>query len=131
MTLPRLLTNRASAHLASRVQSYALVDRARYYPEPDLGALDNAGQPTPTTDYSEIDCAFTDTVSAEAWQELGDPETVQAEVRVRAVEPHKGAHFLLLRRFGQDLATPIKYEVAGIKDRGRFGYVCALKKVTV
>jgi len=125
----RLLDRRSTKRLASLSVQYAFGDKARYYSEPDLSSLDNAGQPTETTDYEEIDCNFTDKVSSENWIDLVDAENIQAEIRLKAIEPNKGGRFELMKKFNLDLATSLTYEIVGIKNRGEFGYVCALKVV--
>jgi len=130
-----LTGERLTNQLEGLVTDYAYNDKARYYPEPDLSTLDDAGQPVPTTNYEEVWCNWNDAIgrnrSQERWESIGDVGDITAEVRVKGFTPNKGAHFELIVRYNKDVMNPVKFEVVDIKQRGKFGYVCALKDVSI
>lgn len=108
---------------------HAYTDTAHYIPAPDLTSLDEYGQPTASTSELLISCAFVDTVKKENWREM-DIEELDAEIYFDTFAPAKGGKVKSISRFGQTV-TNRTFEIIGIQDRGAFGYVCALKAVTV
>ena len=108
---------------------HAYTDTAHYIPAPDSSNLDEYGQPTTSTLELLIQCAFVDTGKAENWRNA-DIEVLDAEIYLDAFAPTKGGRFKTITRFGQPV-TNKTFEIVGIQDRGAFGYVCALKVVTL
>lgn len=108
---------------------HAYTDTAYYIPPPDTSTLDEYGQPTASTTKTYFDCAFVDTAKQENWQEA-DIEVVDAEIYFSTLAPAKGGTIKPVTRFGQAV-TERRFEIVGIQDRGAFGYVCALKAVSI
>jgi hypothetical protein len=108
---------------------HAYTDRAAYIPAPDLTNLDEYGQPAVSAVEITIDCAFVDQAKRENWREA-DIEQLDAEIYFSAVTPTKGGNIKVLSRFGQPV-TEQTFEITGIQDRGTFGWVCALRAVTL
>jgi hypothetical protein len=108
---------------------HAYTDTAHYIPAPDTSNLDEYGQPTVSTQELLIACAFVDGGKAETWKEA-DIEVLDAEIYFDAFAPNKGATIKSITRFGQTV-TNKTFEIVGIQDRGVFGYVCALKAITL
>lgn len=108
---------------------HAYTDTAYYIPAPDMSNLDEYGQPTVNTSELLIPCAFVDGGKAEAWTSA-DIEVLDAEIYFDALAPSKGATVKTVTRFGQ-VVTSVTYEIVGIQERGAYGYVCALKAVTI
>lgn len=108
---------------------HAYTDTAHYIPAPDLTNLDDYGQPTASAQELLIQCAFVDGGKAEKWA-TADIETLDAELYFDAFLPVKGATVKAVTRFGVPV-TNKTYEIVGIQHRGSYGYVCALKAVTI
>jgi hypothetical protein len=106
---------------------HAYTDIAAYTAAPS--GLDEYGQPTTYAAEITMQCAFVDGGKAETWKEA-DLETLDAEIYFSALTPTKGGKIKILKRFGVDV-TNKSFEVVGIQDRGAFGWVCALKVVTI
>lgn len=125
-----LVTQRLANQLQRRTESASFTDTANYFAPPSLSVLDEYGQPTQTTQHTAVSCSFTDKPAVEKWTGYADIEEIAAEVRVSSITPAKGGRFTIISRFGNDV-TEKTYEIVGIQDRGAFGYVCALKAVTI
>jgi hypothetical protein len=108
---------------------HAYVDLAIYTPTPDINTLDEYGQPALSVVQTEFICAFVDGGKAEAWKDA-DIETLDAEIFFTDITPTKGGKVEITERFGLAVTHKI-YSIVGIHDRGAFGYVCALKAVTI
>lgn len=108
---------------------HAYTDTAHYIPAPDSTNLDEYGQPTASTSELLVTCAFVDTAKRENWRDA-DIEELDAEIYFDAFSPSKGGKVKSITRFGQTV-TNRTYEIIGIQDRGAFGYVCALRAVTI
>lgn len=108
---------------------HAYTDTAHYIPAPDTSSLDEYGQPTASTTELLFDCAFVDGGKAETWKDA-DIEVLDAEIYFDAITPTKGGKIKSITRFGQTV-TNKTFEIVGIQDRGAYGFVCALKVVTV
>lgn len=108
---------------------HAYTDKAYYIPAPDTTNLDGHGQPTASTTKTYFDCAIVDTVKRENWREM-DVEDVEMEIYFSALAPAKGGKIVPVSRFGQSV-TEKTFEIVGIQDRGVFGFVCALKAVSI
>lgn len=124
----------ASANLANRLQErvkdYAFGDSAYVLIDEQTGT-DEYNAPTTTTVSVPIACSFTDKVSTEAWTGFADVENVNAEIRFNGVTPLKGYRVRITGRFGDDAHHDKDFEIVGVKNRGVFGYVCALKAVSL
>lgn len=128
--MPQLVSTRLAAQLQRRTADHAYTDAGYYIPEPDLTTLDEYGQPTASTTLIPVSCSFTDKPNRETWRGDVDIETVEAEARFSTPAPTKGGRFRITERFGQTVAERT-FEIIGIQDRGTFGFVCALKVVTI
>ena len=117
------------ANMVEAQEIHAYTDTAHYIPAPDMSNLDEYGQPTNSTQELLIQCAFVDGGKAETWQ-TADIEVLDAEIYFNAFAPSKGATIKAITRFGRPVVNKT-YEVVGIQDRGAFGYVCALKAITI
>ena len=77
-------------------------------------------------------CSFTDKPTLSIWKEHIDLEILMGEVRFNSPsEPTKGDKFKLVGRFGTAYYPDKTFEIAGCTNRDVFGFVCALKAVTV
>lgn len=130
-----------SARLTAQLQR---VTADKMYPDSaylliDVQVLDADGEPTyndynqPIVTTSEIplSCSFTDNPAQENWIGYADIEVLAAEIRFKNPRPTKGNRVRLIGRFGETTSPNDEYEIIGIRERGTFGYVCALKKVAV
>lgn len=127
MTFPLTTDDIANMREAQGIHAYT--DTAYYIPAPDLSNLDEYGQPTPAATETLMTCAFVDTGKAENWRDA-DIEQLDAEIYFSSLTPVKGGKVRTASRFGQAVASRT-YEIVGIQDRGAFGWVCALKVVTI
>lgn len=117
------------ANMVEAQSIHAYVDLANYIPAPNMASLDDYGQPTPEGVETEFTCAFVDGGKAESWKEA-DIEVLDAEIYFTDITPTKGGKIKIVKRFGQAV-TNKTYEIVGIQNRGAFGWVCALKAVTI
>jgi len=124
----RLANNRLSKHLQSRVEKMTYGDMATYITR-TASTPNNYGELTYTETTEQIACSFTDTASQEDWRDYADVQEIDGEIRFSAVTPSKGDAITITQRFGDSLYTDRRYHIIGIKDRGTFGFVCALKAV--
>lgn len=127
MTNPFTPTDIANMSDAQGIHAYT--DTAYYIPAPDMTNLDEYGQPTASTQELLIQCAIVDGGKAEAWQSA-DIEILDAEIYFDTFLPSKGAEIKIITRFGVSVDNKT-FEIVGIQDRGEFGYVCALKAITI
>jgi hypothetical protein len=133
MTYP--LTPDDIANMSAAQGMHAYTDIAVYISPPDLSSVDEYGQPIPSTTETTILCAFVDGVKGagggkrENWADA-DIEVIDAEIYFSAVTPTKGGKIKILKRFAVDVINKT-FEIVGIQDRGAFGFVCALKAVTL
>lgn len=116
-------------NMVAAQEIHAYTDLAIYHPAPDITNLDAYGQPTPSATETEFACAFVDGGKAESWKDA-DLEVLDAEIYFTDITPTKGATVEITERFGVTV-TNKTYQIVGIQDRGAFGYVCALKVVTI
>lgn len=123
------LTDQDVINMQTAQGMHAYTDLAIYIPAADNANLDTYGQPTVSTTETEFICAFVDGGKAETWREA-DVETLDAEIYFVDITPIKGGTIEITERFGVPV-THKTYEIVGIQDRGAFGYVCALKAVTI
>lgn len=125
-----LVTQTLASQINRRVEAYAYNNRAYYLPAADPSVTDAYGQPTASTSLIPFNCSFSDKPNTEKWTGIVDIEELQAEVRMITPTPTKGGRVKIVERYGA--AVPEKtYEIIGIQERGAFGFVCALKEVSV
>lgn len=124
------VTPRLAQYIQRSTVAGAYTDTAYYIPAADNTNLDAYGQPTASTTETQIACSFTDKPNVERWREF-DLGEINAEIRFSALTPTKGARIRVEIRFATDLESFNTFEIIGIQDRGAFGYVCALKVVTI
>lgn len=117
------------ANMSEAQGIHAYTDTAHYIPAPDISNLNEYGQPTVSTSELLILCAFVDGGKAELWTSA-DIEILDAEIYFDVFLPTKGAKIKIITRFGKPVDNKT-FEIVGIQDRGEFGYVCALKAVTI
>lgn len=131
----QLLPSKKATQIASLTKHYSYTDRCRYYEPPDRSALDDSGHPAPNVNFVEVDCALNDTVArlqAESrWNDMAVITEMIAEVHLMAVVPQVGGQIVLVERSHIPLKAPAKYEILAIREQGIFGFLCALKKVSV
>lgn len=142
---PTIAGTRLVQQLQRQISHVVYEDKAYYYPpQSNEDVLDSYGHfPTPTEQSAEngvpCECSFNDTPAKDTWNlNAGgsgkvsqiEASAVEAEIRVAVPTPSMGGRFKIVKRFGIDV-TPILYEVIGLRARGEFGYLCALKKAIV
>jgi hypothetical protein len=118
----------SAARFQSVVEARAYTDAGVYISAPS--GMDEYGQPTTAGTETAINCSFSDRPNTEKWTGYADVEQIAAEVRFSAVFPDSGGRFRITERFGAAV-TAQTFEIIGIQQRGAFGYVCALKAVTI
>ena len=93
----------------------------------------DTGQPTGTETETEIACSFTDKPKMENWKDFAEIGIIEAEIRFddEDITPGKGDTIELIGRWDTSDYADTTFEIIGIRDRDAFGYVCALKKVTI
>lgn len=128
--MPQLINPRLAEQINRRAIEYAYTDDGYYIPMASVDTLDDYGQPTAPETQTAVDCSFTDKPALEKWQGYADVQEIAAEVRFQTPAPEKGGRFIITARFGFEVENQ-RYEIIGIQDRGAFGYVCALKAVTL
>ena len=117
-----------AGRLNSRIQKLAYSDICVFIDRAE-GSLDTYGQPTVTETETRVSCSFTDSPKIEEWKSFADIEEIAAEVRFsnELVSPVSGDKVKIINRFKRHSFPDTTYEIVGIRDRGIFGYVCALK----
>jgi hypothetical protein len=130
--MPQLVTPRLSAQLQRRTESYAYTDTAVYISAVSPNTVDEYGQPSGSSTSTTFVCSFTDKPKMERWRTDADVQEVEAEIRFNDADitPTKGGRIRITKRFSESV-TERTFEITGIQDRGAFGYVCALKVVTI
>jgi len=105
------------------------------------GIPDEYGQPAYTEVETEVRCSFTESPRAgrdgtEKWTSYADIEEINAEIRFKGEKPNKGDRVETQSQYYRDgyeeqHYEPQTFEIVGIIDRDTFGYICALKKVSI
>lgn len=126
-----LVNPRLAAQLQRKTEELFYSDLAVLLIDVPTGAYDEYNQPVMTENEIPIECSFTDNPAQEQWIGYADIQLLAAEIRFAAPTPGKGDRIKLTGRFGGIVAPIDEYEIIGIRDRGTFGYVCALKKVSI
>jgi hypothetical protein len=128
--MPVFISDRLASRIQRRTEAHAYTDAGYYIPAPDPNITDTYGQVTVSTTLIPVTCSFTDKPKMETWRGDADVQGVEAEVRFATPAPSKGGKFKITERFGQTV-TSQAFEIIGIQNRGTFGYVCALKAVSL
>jgi hypothetical protein len=98
----------------------------------EAGTYDAYNKPVTTERTIPVRCSFTDRPSTELWKEHLELEMVNAEVRFTSqTPPTKGDKFKIVGRFGSENYPDKTYEIVGIVNRDAFGFVVALKAVSI
>jgi len=127
----RMASNRLVNHLQNRVSSGFFGDSGILLQDAGTGTFDDNNTETIVTTEVPVDCSFTDKPSMENWRDYADIEQVDAEVRFTGHSPAKGNRFKVTGRFDTNSYVNKTFEIVGIRNRDVFGYVCALKAVSV
>ena len=128
--MPRLASNRLVNELQRRTITLAYGDTGNLLVD-TVTDLDSYGQPTVSTASTSVACSFTDKPDVENWQDYADIQEISAEVRFSSPAPSRGNRFTVTGRWDDASFTDATFEIVDIRDRGDFGYVCALKKVQI
>jgi hypothetical protein len=117
----------------SRVTKQAMFGDTGYLiKEVGSGTYDIYNHEIMTLSNVPVVCSFTDKPTLSIWKEHIDLEILMGEVRFNSpTEPTKGDKFKLVGRFGTAYYPDKTFEIAGCTNRDVFGFVCALKAVTV
>lgn len=126
-----LPSKQLTAQLARVVRARFYSDTAYFVLPVPSGIYDEYGNAIVTQSEVHVTCSFTDKPSRESWHDYADIENIDAEIRVTDIIPTKGYRVKLAARFENDAYADKEYEIIGIQDRAIFGYLCALKSVTV
>jgi hypothetical protein len=124
----RAASDRLVAQMQAVVLSDFYGDTANYITR-TASTPNSFGELTYTESTTAIVCSFTDQASAESWKQFADVQTVDGEIRFSAVTPRKGDAITITGRFDNSAFVDKRYYIVGIKDRGAFGFVCALRAV--
>jgi len=128
--MPALVSNRAAKELQRKTAEYAFWDTGNLLQDTVTG-LDEYGQPTVSTTTTALSCSFTDEPDVEKWKDYTDVSQISAEVRFAgSTAPAHGNRFTVTGRFDDSAYTDKTFEIVSIRDRGAFGWVCALKAVS-
>ena len=128
--MPQLVNLRLSGYVQRVTENSTYYDEAVYITPADPNTTDEYGQPSGTATETTLACSFTDKPNAERWRGDVDIEQLAAEVRFSSLIPTKAGRVRIIKRFGVDV-TEKTFEVIGLQDRGDFGFVCALKAVSL
>jgi hypothetical protein len=120
--------NRLVSQMQAKIEAGYYGDTANYITRA-ASTPNSFGELTYTETTTSISCSFTDKASAESWRQFADIQTVDGEIRFNSVVPSKGDAITITGRFDDPDFTDKRYHIVGIKDRGAFGFVCALKAV--
>lgn len=126
--MPALASNRLAKQLQRKTAEHAFWDTGNLLHD-TVSSLDSYGQPVVSTSSTAVACSFTDMPDLERWKDYADITQVSAEVRFSSATPVSGDRFTVTGRLDDSAYVDQTFEIIGIKDRGAFGYVCALRKV--
>jgi len=127
--MPNLIPNRLAKELERKTEEYMYWDTGTLLHD-TVSGLDEYGQPTVSTTSTSVSCSYTDSPDMEQWKDYTDIAKVSAEVRFSDATPVSGDRFTITGRWDDSTFTDQTFEIVEIKDRGTFGFVCALKKVS-
>ena len=127
----RLATPRLVKQLQRLTEKGAYGDLGYLTKQIGTGVFDENNTETMTTVEIPLECSFTDKPSREIWRDYADIGQVDAEIRFVGHDPSKGDTVKLSSRFDGTRHSDDTFEIIGISNRYVFGYVVALRKVTV
>lgn len=127
----RLPSARLVAQLQRRTAAGFYGDSAFLLIDVPTGSYDDYNNPATTETAVPIACSFTDKPTRELWRDYADIEDIEAEIRFKGPTPTKGNRIKLAGRFDGLNYTDKTFEIVDINDRDAFGFVCALKAVSV
>ena len=127
----RMANQRLVRQLQRRVSQGFYGDSAVLIRRVGTGVFDENNTETMQTIEIPLECSFTDQPSMENWREYADIEVIDAEIRFVGNSPIKGDKIALTGRFETLSYSDKTFEVIGIRNRDVFGYVCALKAVSL
>ena len=131
----RLPGSRLAGALQKQVAVHFYADQALLLIPVPTGAYDSYNNAVVVISEVPLACSFTDVLLArdlEMWKDYADMEIVTSQLRYAGPEPSKGWHVKLVSRFdGEPYKDEREYEIIGIQNRSTFGWVVALKVVTV
>ena len=127
----RLATPRLVKHLQRITAKYAYGDLGYLIKQIGTGVFDENNTETMTVIEIPLDCSFTDKPSREIWNDYADIGQVDAEIRFVGHDPSKGNTVRLSSRFDGTSHSNDTFEIIGISNRYTFGYVVALRKVSL
>lgn len=125
-----MITPRLAGMIQKSTERMAYSDKGCIIRDVPGGTFDAYNHPVTTETKIPVDCSFTDKPTREIWKEHVNLDVIEAEVRFSSVTPESSDRFEIVERFGAEI-TNNTYEVVGISARGAFGYVVALKAVSV
>jgi len=141
---PTIAGPRLVQKLQGQIAHTTYLDEAIYYPpQKSEAVLDTYGHYTTPTESTATGgtvckCSFNDTPNIDSWKigatgnKISQIETsaIEGEIRVASITPALAGRFMITKRFGIDVVE-VLYEVIGLRERGEFGSLCALKKAIV
>ena len=131
----RLLPQSLASRLQRVTSQGAYTDKALLLIPVATGTYDEYNQAVVTITQVPIDCSFSDTLlvrDMEQWRDHVDVELVNATLRYEGTTPSKGWKVKLVSRFdGVPYKDEREYEIVAIQNRATFGFVLALKAVTL
>ena len=131
----RLPGSRLAGALQKQVAAHFYADQALLLIPVPTGAYDSYNNAVVAISEVPLACSFTDVLLArdlEMWKDYADIDVVTSSLRYVGPEPSKGWHVKLVSRFdGAPYKDEREYEIIGIQNRSTFGWVVALKVVTV
>jgi hypothetical protein len=125
-----LINSRLAGQLQRITESSVYIDKAVILRDVASGTFDTYNHPVTTESEIPAVGSFTDKPTREIWKEHVNLALIEAEYRLKSPKPLDSDRLRITERFGS-MTTERTYEVVGISDRGTFGYVVALKAVSV
>lgn len=126
-----MVTNRLVNQLQRITEDAFYVDSAVYLSMPTDLTYNDYGHVTSEPDEVPTTCSYNDKPSSESWKDYADVENITGEARFTAPVPKKGDQIKITARWNNVSYTSETFEIVGIRNRGDFGYVVALKKAQI
>jgi hypothetical protein len=127
-----LPNSRLTAQLSRITEQTMFGDTGYLIKSVETGSFDAYNKPVYSESKIPLNCSFTDKPSRDIWKDHVDLEIIEGEVRfISQTPPTKGDKFQISGRFGSMNYPDRTYEIIGVANRDVFGFVIALKSVTV